>query len=780
MEIRSSNRSLLAIILLSILALAAVIFLGLFIRYVSNQPPGATAIPMTSIFTSTSSPTQQPSSTSTITLTPRPTWTLRPSATVTDTPTPTHTATPTLIRTITPAKPARYNDRYELKPWDLGEQQHTLELARANTTLLQSDDAYRLLAYAEGEAYVRFPEAIDAAQWHWDRAYNLMRVGDQEGMRLYAELIKSAISSGQTRSSDLTAWFTHYETRLTLQLVPFTPLPGELGRFVIEIRGDGSAYFWLVETPLGVAVYPLLNDMDYHQPHADAFFYIELTGDASPEVVVYRQETPGQTRLILPRFFDVSTTPPTELPIQPQLPVDFGLEARISVLGAANSLGKPSLLVTYHLLPACPVAVTQEFAWNGSQVSPSPLLYSLYPVTSLLPYCEIAVGNAVDKWGAQASITILDTLLPLWPPVSDTQGRPYPPDAIDQQRFQLAMAYALAGNAQVALDRLAQLVDSPTIPDSSWISLARDFKDKLDSRGLISACQMTALCNLRDALMETVLSAKLDDPAGLPDYLRSQGVSIVSSGRMDFDQDGEVETWVIIQPKPGAKPEFWILYRTNLGARAVFVQLFEANDTLPFFHQPAGSVPVIQFELHQGFIFQRLPQTRAAYIQWVDVEYSRPTFIRDGLNDAQAALLGGASPLTVRDDLLKLLNSPRFAGDCIAFNICAPFHYTLALAYDLNGEAGNAIDQYLWVWRNYGNSPYALLARLKLDYFPLPTYTQTSPPTRSSTPTRTVTPTPTITPTRTPTGSSTHTPSPSPSATITPTPTDTATATSTP
>ncbi len=148
-------------------------------------------------------------------------------------------------------------------------------------------------------------------------------------------------------------------------------------------------------------------------------------------------------------------------------------------------------------------------------------------------------------------------------------------------------------------------------------------------------------------------------------------------------------------------------------------------------------------------------------------------------------LMDGADPKLIQNDLLELLNSPRFKGDCIAFNICDQFHYTLGFVHNLNDEYGNAIDQYLWVWRNYPKSSYTTLARLKLDYFPLPTYTNTpikSPtPTRTRTPssatptsTRTVTPTTTITPTISPTITPTLT------STITPTETETSTPTSTP
>jgi hypothetical protein len=173
-----------------------------------------------------------------------------------------------------------------------------------------------------------------------------------------------------------------------------------------------------------------------------------------------------------------------------------------------------------------------------------------------------------------------------------------------------------------------------------------------------------------------------------------------------------------------------------------------------------------------------LVETQEPYIKWVDVEYARPTTILDGYTQALNALMSGEDPKLIQQTLLQLLNSPRFKGDCIAFKICDQFHYTLGFVYDLNGEDGNAIDQYLWVWRNYPKSPYTELARLKLDYFPLPTYTRTPVPTK--TPTRTRTPssatptsTRTVTPTRTDTPTQTITP------TITPTSTDTETSTPT-
>lgn len=778
----SSQRSPYLVPILILFILAILLFLGMLINYFSNLPtsPTITIIPQLFSPTSISSPT--PSITSTTTPTPRPTWTLRPSSTVTLTPSPTNTITPTLIRTLTPAIPAKYNDRYELKPWYLAEQVRTIELIKANTILTSSENSFRTLAYVEGEANLRFPHALDATAWRWDRAYNLVRINDPLGIALYSDLIKSAIASGQVRANDLPTWFSLYENRLVLQISPLPPQPGELGRELIEIIGDGSAYLWLVENPGGTSVYPLLNDINFTQLHENAFLYDELTGDTSPELVIYRRTTSGVTLLVPPHIFDFSTSPPVELPLQDQVPVDFGLEPRTEAEIITGTQGGNNLQLTFLLLPACPAYVTQEYAWKGNSFTATQLQYELIPVTGLSAYCEVVLDEASSGWGPEAAINIAKVMLEVWPPETDIQGHPYPADAYDKLRYRLGALYAIAGQPFETGWIMSEIINAPIVPSSTWVTPAEEFLrayQGLDN--LFTACQQAQFCNLRDALRSMVKNSATDDPTLALEYLRTHGVPTRSSGLFDFDKDGQVERWMIIQPKPGAKLEFWILSRMKTGVQAVFVQVFEAGETLPYYHEPAGAIPLIQFELHKGFVFKRLSDTQQAYIQWVDVEYARPTIIRDGYEQTLNDLMAGAEPLKIRDTLLALFNSPRFAGDCIAYNICDQFHYTLGLVYDLVGEEGNAIDQYLWVWRNYGKSSYALLARVKLNYFPLPTYTRTPIPTRTSIPTRTPTPT-TQTPTITMTPSVTVTPTDTviPTSTVTPTSTDTNTPTITP
>jgi len=783
-----SKRAPLLILLLAIFSLAILLFIGVFINFVQNPPPSPTIPVITPIFTFTSVPSPTPSNTSTITPIPSPTWTLRPSATVTNTPTPTPTFTQTLIPTITAANAARLNTFYELKPWDLAQQDRTIGLLKADTILLNTDEAYSVLAYAEGEAGLRFPDAINASEWRWDRAYNLIRIGDPQALPSYADLIQSAISSGQVRSSDLPAWFSQYETRLSLQTSPLPPQPGELTRELIEIKGEGSAYLWLVETPNGVKIYPLINDIDFDQPHENSYLYDDLTGDAAPDLVIYRHTSPGKTQQIIPHIFDLSIEPPIELPIQDQIPIDFGLEPYADVDFLSNSSGGNNLQVTNILLPACPTYVTQQYQWNGTIFTVSPLQYELFPVSGLYAFCEIILDTSSSLWGPDAAISVALPLLEIWPPETDILGNPYPLDAYDELRYRIGVLYALAGQSSEAVRYLTEIINTPVIPESNWMTPAQDFLNAYqEPEDLFIACQQAQYCNLRNALRTMVATSGMDETVQVLTYLQNNGVTIRSNGPFDFDLDGEDERWMIIQPSPGTKLEFWILSKMQEGIQAVFVQVLEGTESLPYYHDPIGSPPVVQFELQKGFIFKRLLHTFEAYIEWVNVEYSRPTTILDGYTQALNALMDGDDPKGIQDTLIGLMNSPRFKGDCIAFNICDQFHYTLGVVYDLNREGGNAIDQYLWVWRNYGKSPYTTLARLKLDYFPLPTYTKTPVPSKTPIPTHTpssATPTltRTVTPTLTVTSISTPTPTVTPTltATISPTDTETSTPTSTP
>ncbi len=219
----------------------------------------------------------------------------------------------------------------------------------------------------------------------------------------------------------------------------------------------------------------------------------------------------------------------------------------------------------------------------------TPLQYDLVPVTGLTAYCEVVLNEASSGWGPEASIIVADTMLSEWPPEFDTQGHPYPIDAYDQLRYRLGVLYALEGQPAEASRVMSEIIDTPIIRDSSWVTPAEQFlRAYQKSDDLYTACQQAQFCNLRDAFRTMVKNSTTDDPSQTLEYLQTHGVTIRSSSLFDFDKDGEAERWLIIQPKVGAKLEFWILSRMQEGIQAIFVQVFEAGESLPYYYEPAG------------------------------------------------------------------------------------------------------------------------------------------------------------------------------------------------
>jgi hypothetical protein len=188
----SNHRSPYLIPILVFFIVAVLVFIGMLVNFLSSQIPALAPTNLAQISSIATTASPSITSSSTITLTPRPTWTMRPTGTDTQTPVPTSTTTPTLIRSLTPATPAKVNVWYELKPWDLTQQEQSIQLLQARTVLSASDENFIALALVEGEALVRFPQVLDSTQWRWDRAYNLVRFNDPQGIVLYCSLLQTA------------------------------------------------------------------------------------------------------------------------------------------------------------------------------------------------------------------------------------------------------------------------------------------------------------------------------------------------------------------------------------------------------------------------------------------------------------------------------------------------------------------------------------------------------------------------------------------------------------
>ena len=779
-------RSLLPVSL-AVLGLAVVIFLAMLVNYLQALPdtPGVTITPSTQ--TLTPSPSATLPSTATITLTPRPTYTLRPTETATITPTPSATGTETRLPTLTPAKPYKFNERYSLKNWELAEAGDLIQLMRdyaaspVKKYLPPDFDVWSYAAgYAQEEALLRFPESFEASGWLWGLANSQARRGQIQAVTNYSKLIETAVASGSVRVEDLPAWFSQYEQELDLEVYPLPTRPGQLSNNLIKLSGAGSAFIWLVELPGSVAAIPLTRDIDFTEGLDYDFALGDPTGSGSPSVVIYpKAQKAGVYELGLPRAFDLSQEPPVELPFAEGLPVDFGMKYETDLAIVENDQGGEDIQLTATFFPACPVHVTRTYRWNGDRFEYYPDQYQITPYPDLLAFCEVIVDHVALVWGPEAALTLAEPLLSLWPPAEDAQGKAYPSDALDAWRYRVGIYHALAGHQEEARQIFAEIVAQPVSSDSTWILPASQFLENYQSQeDLYQACREAMFCNMKDALRGLAEYGALPDPSQSLQYLKDHGMMTRSSGVFDFDLDGIEERWLTVQHRPGEKLELWILSTAPQGVKALYVQPIEDNSPQPYHHEPIGEIPITQLELGKGFVLARHPETGEPYLYPVDVEYDRPTYIRDELFASIQALMSGGDPAVILDQLLALQADPRFLGDCRAYFICDVFYYTLGLVYELVGSEREAVDTYIKLWWEHSQSPFAAMARIKLLFRPPPpTATATATPTRTPTntpdPNASPTPTPTITNTPDPNATPTETNTPDPNATPTETPTET-------
>lgn len=753
--------------IVSLLGLSIILIVILSFTFLSGAAttPTETVTPLpstlTPTFTSTATETPTP------TQSPRPTWTLKPS----ETPGPTSTLTPgpvpTSLPTLKPATPYKYNYRYELENWSPVEADALISLMDVYATPLSKsfinpvdpnfESGYYALAYSQEEALLRFPDSFLALEWRFGLANSLAHLDDSRAVEVFAQMLQEELESGQVRINGLSEWFEGYEDEFSLSLYPLTTQPGELSRQIIEIKGHGGAYLLLQELPTQVNIFALASSFDFKSNNESDFVVSDLTGDGASEVAVYFPPKMDDYLLKNPRVFSLAQLPPFELSFRPENPIDFKMNYQIDVVAIPNENGSNDLQYTARFFPACPVYITRSYQWDGTWFDPLPFQFSIEPRLGLEGFCEVIVNHASLSWGPQAALAISEPLLPRWPPTRDPSGDPYPPDAYDAWRYRLGVYNALLGYQLDAQDYFLQIINNPVVSNSRWIEPAQIFMDIYQDIGdIYSACQNAEFCYIREALQQLTRFSNTSSPSLALDYIEKHNVDVRASGYFDFDLDGEDERWMTVKHQDDLRLEFWILAHDQDGTKAMFVDYTNTSKPEPYYREPIEKPIIAQLKIGEGFIMQRNTYDGEPYIMHVDVEYNRPTFIKDGYNQALRDLFSGVEPSQVRQSLLDLQKSDRFAGDCFNFWICDQFYYTLGLTYELTGDVLPAVNTYVDLWWNYArNSLFTVMARQKLHFIP-------PPPTATPTPTSTRTPTLTTNPNATATSTATETTNPYP------------------
>ena len=756
--------------------------------------------PPTSTMTPSLSPTSNPSATSS--LTPLPTLTSTPSMT------PTITATGSLTPfppTLTPALPGNVDEAFQLVPLAPSQYNYAIALMEGVPQLLpggvENEDYYESFYHAEiiqSEAALRYPNNQNTPDWRWSEALNLARLNDEKAQLVYATLLSRMINEAGISLEDLPSMVEAQDPGLSLEIQETTPYDGNLQNDLVELKTPGgSLFFWFTRTSEETIIYPLSDETDFHQPTTSRLLWSDLNGDDEKELVVY--STPGDLRKInTPKVFDLTKTPPKELLFKPNIIFDLNLENTQDWVIASNDQNYFNLEFESTVYPPCPVTIHHTYQWSGTWFERVEETYEVQPVTRLLEYCELLVDQASAIWGLPATIQIMESLLPYWPPQS-TSGKIYPPDALDQWRYRLGIYNTLVGNHEEAKIHFENIIQSPSSWDSQWIKPAQDFLAAYQTPWeTYTVCVSSEFCDNRIALSNWISNLTVEEAKNALFYLSSRGVAIRYSDTFDFNGDGNKERWFTFRHSYLERLEMWILIIKEDGAQGLFVDTVDTNQPKLTRYTDLNGLTYVWIGSQQSFRLVKPTDMDDAYIELLPPSYYYARFTNQLAENAIDALMSGFSPRTILDRLVSHKDSADFA--CLNKEDCARFYYALGLAAELSGDENLAVESYLKIWWDSFESPFSTIVRLKLAYKPGygPIATATPPPTPI--PTRTLTPslsptptlsgtitrtaTPTNTPTTTEDPNMTWTPSPTmtntPIDSSTPTPTNTATNTTNP
>lgn len=777
------------LVILGILILTLVFLVAAYPTLLAPDPTPTPTLAPTRQPTFTASPTRPTPTithTPTITRTPLPTRTPTITPTPSPTGTPTQTPTPTGPPTLTPAAPVPGAENYGLTAWTPEKADALIELLNDYPNTLPENargegntayyDAFSYAVFAQREALLRFPDAPQNERWRWGLAYNLARLGDPEAAEVYAQLIAGGLNRGEVEPPALRGWFAEREPRLEVNTVDLDePSRGTVSSQLVELRGGGGAYFWLRQTPSAYSLQVLYSHFDFVRQPVTSAVIADLTGDGVIEAAIYQSQPDDDLATVPPRIFSLGESPARELEFLPAAArFTVGTDFRNNWIVTTGEGGQAQLAFETRVFPACPVIVRRTYGWNGEFFQFERSRFEVRPPATSVAHCRQTVDHAAQVWGPRAAIQIMEPLLPAWPPPADEEGNPFPPDARDEWRFRLALYHALVGELEPAREMMQAIVNTPVVPNSSWVEPAQQFLEAYRApEDVYRACADLPFCLPEAAIHFLIDKLKPDDFPQVITLLNEAGVTLRATGYFDFDGDGQNERWFTLRHEPLGRLEFWVLAQSPGGAQAMRIAALDANDPSlanleEDFVAPNQPAPVTFLNGEVAFSMQREPGTREPYILTVALRQTYPNRFWEGYQAAEAALFAGEDPEEVRRALRSLEDYPGLL--CEGDWSCDPYYYLLGLTNELTDRSAAASENYLFLWWNYSRSPFTTMARFKLAFTGVVPTTAAAPSPTAGTPGPSPTP---------------ATPGPSPTAgTETPaagtTPAETATETQTP
>lgn len=724
--------------------LFAVIVLILSACETNTPQPTATDVPVILSVTVTPSLTRQP-----------PTATQSPSAT------PSPVSTLPIFPTLVPATPDSDSSSYHLAI-QTADQAHE-NLVRIEQIIvmrgdnltwdeMNSQSYYRAAWHTAWNALAFFPDDLRAETWRWKMAYYMALSGDaDEAVWAYSSLISDALNSKNITMDELSgrvAWGNPKRTLITpsfVMQVDEIAVPHVEQGFIVTVGNPSpdtptAVCFLITENSDTYSVYFIQHSLisfGYNTMSRDSvsYFLRDVTGDGTDEIIMEKYSG-GHVGGIFIKVYDISSLPPKELPFYP------GLKNEVGFWGGYLDNSKPShQIIIVESLGFCDTYAKRIFNWNGKWFD---LITGEIDFDGRPGSVENCFGRIItfgEEQNLYDAIGVYGKAFAAYEPVVEGLNR----DFVEEFRVLKGLYSAYLGDVTTARTIFSQIASSPLYGNSAWVVPAQNFlrlyQAKADLYRADSAlttcspayaqfqypptnCLEISLSNKKMALAYTVANVfELHPIEKIPNDLKSLGVRVRQYGMRDFDKNGEEELWVTLSHPSSAEIELWVAARYPKGIKILFVA--SPDNPNPDFSITAGADghPITSINGAEKFKLVRNPLTGEPFI--VVINNGTKDTTRQKLENflfLRQKILDDASNENAFQELRKIASSRSICPfttnhdeDETSLYDCAAFYYTVAFSAELAGEPGEAVEFYHKVWSEYPSSPFAILARLRLE-----------------------------------------------------------------
>jgi hypothetical protein len=680
----------------------------------------------------------QPSTQLSVSQTPSPRSTASPFPTLTPTVTRAHPQ----ISTLTPGTPSNLNvSSYTLQNWT---EREALELISHVETYISSKENYysdlgiygwagymqefEVLSYALDEALLRFPDSPQAMYWQFERCYYLAFSDaygqDQQAKELdcYGDLIVNALNTEVVDIENLPVWFAAYEERLVINIVNLEPPPGYKLSKLLELESaDEEAIILLLQSPGGYEFYGIFSNLFYYRGAWVETIFEDITGDGYAELIFRYGGNSCCGFFNYINIYDLHQVPPHRLAIFD----DDGLYEWIGALDSGeyhpldDDANFPGFIFesrpdTYG--DPCTLSTLKTFHWTGTYFE---LVNTKHEIQSPGKYddqelCTYVIDTISDPIEMEVVVDVL----------SNVYLDKMPLDVIrDELRYRLGEFYARIGKWEKAKVYLEDLLSHTYyLPDNPYLSPAELLLAEYESiDDYYNICSQIEICDRIIAINDLTSTIPIEAFPRLSEILHDWSVPIISHGYFDFDYDNYLEQWFVIQDPNTRKFEFWIFTKAPQNIQSIRVS--NINTRYPDIELTSDyqSMNVTQLDEGTRFVFDWSPGIQEAFVYHLhdgtveegDVAFE---FFEETLNSSYADLIQGSEPTLVLEalqsinDLIDEDKSHRISY--------ARYYYVLGLVSELLQEEESAIEYYLQLWKNFPDSTYAVMARLKLREIP--------------------------------------------------------------